>query len=131
MKNLEKPLFKVLDAYGIEITPKSGFDMYKNGDYLESIRVSLEKHNEIKAIFDQYRREPLADHWLPYNPICEKCGRVNTTEAYDFDGDIIKYRCECGHNLPGELNGQQDGKSSEPLVNHLEKTMRQLVDLTM
>ena len=102
VEHFEKPLFKVLDAYGIEIIPKSGFEMYKDGSYLESIRISLEKHNEIKAIFDQYRREPLADHWLPYNPICEKCGRVNTTEAYDFDGDIVKYRCECGH--AGEMD---------------------------
>ena len=39
---------------------------------------------------------------MPYNPICEKCGRVNTTEAYDFDGDIVKYRCECGHD--GEMD---------------------------
>ncbi len=97
VEHFEKPLFKVLDDYGIEIIPKSGFDMYKNGDYLESIRISLEKHNEIRAIFDQYRREPLKESWLPYNPICEECGRVNTTEAYDFDGDIVKYRCECGH----------------------------------
>ena len=30
------------------------------------------------------------------------CGRVNTTYAYDFDGDIIKYRCDCGHE--GEMD---------------------------
>ena len=31
VEHFEKPLFKVLDAYGIEITPKSGFEMYKQG----------------------------------------------------------------------------------------------------
>ncbi len=66
------------------------------------IRTAFENVERIKEIFNEYRREPLADDWLPYNPICEECGRVNTTEAYDFDGDIVKYRCECGHD--GEMD---------------------------
>ena len=76
--------------------------MYKNGDYTDYIRTSLEKVDEIKEIFNEYRRDPLSDDWLPYNPICDECGRVNTTYAYDFDGDTIKYRCECGHD--GEMD---------------------------
>ena len=102
VEHFEKPLFKVMDDYGIEISHKSGFEMYKQGVYDESIRIALDKSAEIKAILDEYRREPLPDYWLPYNPICEKCGRVNTTEAYDYDGDIVKYRCECGHD--GEVD---------------------------
>ena len=101
-EHFEKPLLSVMDDYGIEMETKSGFEMYKNGDYNDYIRTSLEKVEEIKEIFNQYRREPLADDWLPYNPICDECGRVNTTYAYDYDGDIIKYRCECGHE--GEMD---------------------------
>ena len=111
-----------MDSYGIEIEHKSGFEMYKSGIYNDYIRTALENVDRIKEIFNQYRREPLADDWLPYNPICEECGRVNTTYAYDFDGDIIKYRCDCGHEgemdiksgngklYMEEWNGQQGGK---------------------
>ena len=102
VEHFEKPLLSVMDDYGIEMETKSGFEMYKNGDYNDYIRTSLEKVDEIKEIFNEYRREPLADDWLPYNPICDECGRVNTTYAYDFDGDTIKYRCECGHD--GEMD---------------------------
>lgn len=88
--------------YKIDIKTKSGFEMYKSGIYNDYIRIALEKTPQIKEIFNKYRREALADNWLPYNPICEECGRVNTTYAYDYDGDNIKYRCECGHK--GEMD---------------------------
>ena len=102
VEHFEKPLLSVIDDYGIEMEAKSGFEMYKSGVYNDYIRTAFENVERIKEIFNEYRREPLADDWLPYNPICEKCGRVNTTEAYDHDGDIVKYRCECGHD--GEMD---------------------------
>lgn len=102
VEHFEKPLLNVLDDFGIEITCESGFEMYKKGVYNDYIRIALEKHEKIKEIFDQYRRVPLADDWLPYNPICEKCGRVNTTTAYGFNKDKVSYRCDCGHE--GEMD---------------------------
>ena len=102
VEHFEKPLLSVIDDYGIEMEAKSGFEMYQSGVYNDYIRIAFENVERIKEIFNEYRREPLADDWLPYNPICEECGRVNTTEAYDFDGDIVKYRCECGHD--GEMD---------------------------
>jgi lysyl-tRNA synthetase class 1 len=97
VEHFEKPLFDVLDDFKIELTPYSGFEMYKDGTYNESIRIALEKANEIRDIFNKFREHPLANDWLPYNPICEKCGRVNTTNSYGYDGDIVSYKCECGH----------------------------------
>ncbi|MDR3062823.1 MAG: lysine--tRNA ligase [Methanobrevibacter sp.] len=105
VEHFEKPLFDVLDDFGIELTPKSGFQMYKDGLYDDYIRTSLENSEKIREIFNKFREHPLASDWLPYNPICEKCGRVNTTFAYDFNGDIVKYRCDCG------FDGEMDIKS--------------------
>ena len=102
VEHFEKPLLNVIDDYGIEMEAKSGFEMYKSGVYNDYIRTAFENVERIKEIFNEYRREPLADDWLPYNPICDECGRVNTTYAYDFDGDTVKYRCECGHK--GEMD---------------------------
>ncbi|MDR1721611.1 MAG: lysine--tRNA ligase [Methanobrevibacter sp.] len=102
VEHFEKPLFDVLDDFGIDLTPYSGFEMYKEGLYNDYIRISLEKVDKIREIFNKYREHPLSDDWLPYNPICEKCGRVNTTKAYDFNGDIVKYSCECGFD--GEMD---------------------------
>lgn len=102
VEHFEKPFLRVMKDYKIDIKTKSGFEMYKSSIYNDYIRIALEKTPQIKEIFNKYRREALADNWLPYNPICEECGRVNTTYAYDYDGDNIKYRCECGHK--GEMD---------------------------
>ena len=33
---------------------------------------------------------------IPFNPICEKCGKIGTTLAYEWDKkkEIVKYKCE-------------------------------------
>lgn len=107
VEHFEKPFLSVLDKFEIDIETKSGFEMYKEGIYNDYIRIALENKDKIIDIFNKYREHPLAEDWLPYNPICEKCGRVNTTFAYDFNGDEVSYRCECGHD------GDMDIKSGE------------------
>ncbi|MGL4670246.1 MAG: lysine--tRNA ligase [Methanobacteriaceae archaeon] len=102
VEHFQKPLLDVLDNFGIDLTTYSGFKMYKEGTYNDYIRTSLEKAEEIRKIFNQYRRAPLAEDWLPYNPICNECGKVNTTTSYKFKGDIVSYKCECGYD--GEMD---------------------------
>jgi lysyl-tRNA synthetase class 1 len=72
--------------------------MYQDGLYNDYIRTALTNASQIREIFNHFREHPLKEDWLPYNPICEECGRVNTTYAYDFEGDTIHYRCECGRD---------------------------------
>lgn len=107
VEHFEKPFLDTLTDFGISLKAYSGEKMYKKGVYNDSIRISLEKAPEIRDIFNQYRETPLADNWLPYNPICRECGRINTTFAYDYDGDLVHYRCENGHE------GTMDIKSGE------------------
>jgi len=105
VEHFQRPFLDTLDDFGIELETYSGAQMYKDGLYDDYIRTSLEKAPEIREIFNKYREHPLAEDWLPYNPICEECGRVNTTFAYDHNGDNVSYRCECG------FDGTMDIKS--------------------
>ena len=107
VEHFEKPFLDTLDDFGISLKIYSGEMMYKKGIYNDYIRISLENAPKIREIFNKYRENPLTDDWLPYNPICEECGRINTTVAFDHDGDIVHYRCECGHK------GSTDIKSGE------------------
>ena len=112
--------------------------MYMDGLYNDYIRTSLERAHEIREIFNRYRERPLKEDWLPYNPICEKCGRVNTTEAYDFSGDTVHYRCSCG--FQGEMDiksgrgkltwrgGLQGGRSLVLPASPSERIMQQVED---
>ncbi len=107
VEHFQKPFLKTLPVFGIELETYSGFKMYHDGVYNDSIKKSLERAPKIREIFNQYRKHPLKSDWLPYNPICSACGRVNTTTAHDYQGDIVFYRCQCGHE------GEIDIKSGE------------------
>ncbi len=107
VEHFKKPFIDTLDDFGISLKAYSGEKMYKEGIYNDYIRISLENAPKIREIFNKYRENPLADDWLPYNPICKECGRINTTFAYKHDDDMVHYRCECGHE------GIMDIKSGE------------------
>ena len=97
VEHFEKPFLSTLDEFGIDLKVNSGAKMYEDGLYNDYIRISLKKAPEIRDIFNKFREHPLKEDWLPYNPICQECGRVNTTYSYDYDGDTVQYRCECGN----------------------------------
>jgi lysyl-tRNA synthetase class 1 len=107
VEHFQKPFLNTLNCFGIELKVYSGAEMYKNGLYTEYIRIALNNASKIRMIFDKFREHPLKEDWLPYNPICEECGRVNTTYAYHFEDDLVYYRCECG------FDGVMDIKSGE------------------
>ena len=107
VEHFQKPFLNTLNCFGIELKVYSGAEMYKNGLYKEYIRIALNNASKIRMIFDKFREHPLKEDWLPYNPICEECGRVNTTYAYHFEDDLVYYRCECG------FDGVMDIKSGE------------------
>ncbi|OPY24904.1 MAG: Lysine--tRNA ligase [Methanobacterium sp. PtaU1.Bin242] len=107
VEHFQKPFLNTLDDFGIQLEVYSGAKMYQDGLYNDYIRTALANASRIRDIFNQYREHPLKDDWLPYNPICEECGRVNTTYAYHYEDDIIYYRCQCGKE------GEMDIKSGE------------------
>ncbi|MBI2324169.1 MAG: lysine--tRNA ligase, partial [Chloroflexi bacterium] len=37
------------------------------------------------------------ERWLPIGVICESCGRIGTTSAYDYDGTTVAYECKTDH----------------------------------
>ncbi len=68
-------------------------ELYAAGRFDEVIDVFLRHAAEVRAI---YRRETGAvrpDNWLPFQPICERCGRIGTTFAFDYNGETVAYEC--------------------------------------
>ncbi len=102
VEHFQKPFLDTLPVFGIDLETYSGAKMYQDGVYNDYIKKSLERAPKIREIFNQYREKPLGEDWLPYNPICSECGRVNTTYARDFQGNTVQYRCQCGHE--GEMD---------------------------
>ncbi|MBI2135781.1 lysine--tRNA ligase [Candidatus Woesearchaeota archaeon] len=99
------------EEFGIQAEIESTGDAYDSGLFNDTIRVALNNIPKIKAIYEEINKKEYDK--FPFNPICEKCGKIGTTKAYAWDAEkeIVKYRCEptfvtwatgCGHE--GEIS---------------------------
>ena len=60
------------------------------------LSIVLQKVEAVKAIILPTLSEGKRRDWSPFFPICEKCGRINSTRvtAYHADSDTIDYVCD-------------------------------------
>ena len=61
---------------------------YRSGAYAAGIRKALEQKESIRAILDQYRREPLAADWLPLAGFDSETGRDDLSFAWDGEWTV-------------------------------------------
>jgi len=118
LKELRKPIFRVLDPFGChqsyaehfekemeEDLPKVGIqpefiyqhEEYNSCKYAKEIKTTLENTEKIKEILNRYRKEPLAKTWLPIFVFCRQCKRDTLKELKWLGESKISYQCECGH----------------------------------
>ena len=69
-------------------------ELYRIGKMNEIIKLFLDKADVVRDIYKRVVKKERPTNWFPYNPICEKCGKVGTTNAYKWDGKYVYYRCE-------------------------------------
>jgi len=81
-------------------------ELHRSGKMNEVIRLILDKADVVRDIYKKVVKKDRSPDWYPYNPICEKCGKIGTTKVFKWDGKYVYYRCEpkmvewaegCGH----------------------------------
>lgn len=81
-------------------------DLYRGGELDTQIDLVLRNAATIREIYARVANVQKDERWLPIGVICENCGRLGTTEAYDYDGETVAYECRrdfvdwaegCGH----------------------------------
>jgi lysyl-tRNA synthetase class 1 len=108
--------------FGIEAELESTGERYVKGDFNDAIKTVLDNAEKIQKIYQKIYGKAVGSEKLPFNPICEKCGKIGTTFAYEWDSknELVKYRCEpemvswakgCGHK--GEIS-PYDGNGKMP-----------------
>lgn len=108
-------LREALDKCGIDYTFMSATEIYKNGLFNEEIKSILVHAKKVGEIVKEEIGQEKFLESLPYFAVCENCGRIYTTKAYDFlpKANKILYSCEgmeirgkwlegCGHK--GEVD---------------------------
>ncbi|HYE23075.1 MAG TPA: lysine--tRNA ligase [Candidatus Paceibacterota bacterium] len=80
-------------------------DLYGAGKMDAQIRTALDRVSDIRRILKEVSGSVKDESWLPVSVVCEKCKKMMTTRAYDWDGETVAYTCErtpdecvpCGH----------------------------------
>jgi lysyl-tRNA synthetase class 1 len=114
-EHLGKPLYAVpspepgfknyAEYFGDEfvgVHKKTGFtpnyyratELYQSGKMDSSIKIALERAGDIRRILKEVSGSDKDDSWLPISVVCEKCGKMMTTRAYEFDGETVGYSCD-------------------------------------
>ena len=74
-------------------------ELYR-GKLLEFAKLVYEKREQVRQVVNKYRgRKPYPEGWIPWEPRCQECGRIDSTEAktIDWESGTVEYECKhCG-----------------------------------
>jgi len=114
-EHLGKPLYAVpspepgfanyAEYFGTEfvsVHAKAGFtpsyyratELYRSRKMDPFIKIALERAGDIRRILKEISGSEKDESWLPISIVCEQCGKIMTTRAYDFDGETVGYACD-------------------------------------
>ncbi len=118
--------FKVVDQFVINKMERYSMRReYQKGTFTPYILKLIEHAEEVREIQNRYRTHPLKKGWIPWNPVCDNCGKIVTTKVTDAADGKVLYKCQdyefetttakgCGHkgeNDPTKGNGKLLWKS--------------------
>ena len=98
---------------------------YRKGNFSELVAELVRHAGEGREIIDKFKDKKSASDWVPWKPICDKCGNMQTTVVLGVDGSKVRYACRdyafekfiakgCGHEGVSDLknaNGKLAWKS--------------------
>src|SRR3989344_322496 len=96
-----------IKSLGVEAEFVSSWDMYHEGKFDEAIKQALDSSEKIQDVYQKVSGSRKKEQgWLPFQVICESCGKLGTTRVHAWDGKEVSYKCEpnmvtwakgCGH----------------------------------
>ena len=83
---------KILPSVGVRPEYLYQAERYRSSMYAEGIKTALEHKEEIKAVLNEYRTQPLGDDWWPVSVFSSFTDK-DTTTVLDWDGGYgLTYR---------------------------------------
>jgi lysyl-tRNA synthetase class 1 len=85
-------------------------ELYQRPEFAPIIMKALKHRDRIAKILHEQTGKVIEDDWYPYNPICNRCGKINSTTVKGFDEkrQTVSYDCKCGDS--GEVSVIGGGK---------------------
>ncbi len=105
-----QPFLESLEVLGIPVEVRRASEMYRQGLYEDAIKTALKNCDKVAQIIREVTGREIEEDWYPFMPICEKCGRINSTKVTSFDDEFVYYTCKCGNS--GKVSYKGGGKLS-------------------
>lgn len=98
----------VVKEFGLEIDFFSAFESYNKGLYNEKITAALNNSKRIIELWNKISNAEKPADFLPIQVLCQKCKKVGTTIASNWNGKTVDYECSaCGNKgTVSPLNGK-------------------------
>ncbi|MFT5129176.1 MAG: lysyl-tRNA synthetase class 1 [Rhodothermales bacterium] len=111
----------VIRDLGVDVSYYRMRDVYRSGQFNEAIDRILRSVDIVREAYVKVSKTGRdLSNWYPFQPICENCGKIGTTEVHAYDGEEVTYTCHpsmvewakgCGHK--GKVS-PFDGKGKLP-----------------
>jgi lysyl-tRNA synthetase class 1 len=85
--------WQVFEDLGVKVEKYRMRDIYRSGQFNNEIDKILRNADKVRVVYKEVSNSIRPDNWLPFQVICEQCGRIATTEVHDYDGALVSYRC--------------------------------------
>jgi len=117
-KFYSQEFFEVFDYLGVKPEIYYLRDLYRAGKFNEHIDTFLKNAHLVREAYKEVSGGERPENWYPFQPICEKCGKIATTVVTDYNGKEVFYTCQpeatdytkgCGHSgwmSPFDGNGK-------------------------
>ena len=94
--HMNRRLQEFLDRYGFNYRFQNSYDSYTRGDFNDGLAIILDKVEEVKGIILPTMSKEKQEGWSPFFPICEACGRINSTRVTGYfpESHEIEYVCD-------------------------------------
>jgi lysyl-tRNA synthetase class 1 len=96
-----------IKSLGVEVEILSSWELYHQRKFDGVIKEALDNAEKIQDIYQKVSGSQKKEQgWLPFQVICEKCGKLGTTKVFAWDKEKVSYKCEphlvkwavgCGH----------------------------------
>jgi len=95
-EHMSSLLLEALDRCKVRYRFVSGAEIYRRGLLNVQIEVLLKNAKRVGEIVREEVGQEKFEEALPYFPVCQKCGRIYTTKAYEFlrEESRVLYVCE-------------------------------------
>lgn len=101
------PFLRSMERLGIKPEIYRADVLYKQGRYVGVIKTALERRDEIARILKEVSGRDVPASWSPFDPICQSCGRMGTSQVvgFDLENETVDYQCQCGSRGTVSMRG--------------------------